>query len=87
MRALRYAIERARLLQALRDSKAKLNTLSGLLPICACCKRIRHDTGYWEEVESYVHAHSQAEFSHSYCPKCLEKQLAEAEAYPDAKAE
>ena len=80
VRALRYAIERARLLQALREAMANLKTLRGLLPICACCKRIRNDTGYWQEVEGYVRAHTQAEFSHSYCHACLEKLLAEADA-------
>ena len=81
VRALRYAIERARLLHALREAMANLKTLRGLLPICACCKRIRDDTGYWQEVEGYVREHSQAEFTHGYCPKCLEKQIAEVEAY------
>lgn len=81
VRALRYAIERARLLHTLRETMANLKTLRGLLPICACCKRIRDDAGYWQEVESYIHAHSQAEFSHGFCPPCLEKQLAQLEAY------
>ena len=81
VRALRYAIERAHLLHALREAMANLKTLHGLLPICACCKRIRDDAGYWQEVESYVGAHSQAEFSHSFCPKCLKEQIAQIEAY------
>ena len=80
VRALSYAIERARLLTALRDAMAKLQTLRGLLPICSRCKRIRDDAGYWQEVESYVSAHSQAEFSHSYCPPCVDAVLAELAA-------
>ena len=80
VRALRYAIERAHLLQALREALANLKTLRGLLPICACCKRIRDDAGYWQEVENYVGEHSQAEFTHSYCPQCMEKLVAQIEA-------
>ena len=81
VRALRYALERARLLRALREAMANLKTLRGLLPICACCKRIRDDAGYWQEVENYFQAHAQAEFSHSYCPPCFDKLMAQAEAY------
>jgi hypothetical protein len=56
--------------------RAKL--LSGLLPICACCKRIRDDRGRWCEVESYVGAHSDAVFSHGYCPRCAAREMTEA---------
>jgi hypothetical protein len=48
-------------------------TFSGLLPICAECKRIRDEEGNWNEVENYCRAHSTAEFSHSLCPDCLAK--------------
>lgn len=51
----------------------KIQTLSGLIPICAWCKKIRDDGGYWESVEKYVGEHSRAEFSHSICPDCLKK--------------
>jgi hypothetical protein len=44
-----------------------------LLPICGSCKRIRDDDGYWSQVEDYISAHSEAEFSHSLCPECLAK--------------
>jgi len=50
---------------------SSLKTLQGLLPICAHCKNVRNDTGYWESVESYVQAHSEADFSHGICPVCI----------------
>jgi hypothetical protein len=46
--------------------------LSGLLPICAWCKQVRDDEGYWEEIETFVAARSDAHFTHSVCPSCLE---------------
>jgi GAF domain-containing protein len=52
----------------------KVKTLHGLLPICAWCKRIRDDHGYWSQVEAYVHEHTGADFTHGICPECLEKQ-------------
>ena len=55
-----------RLQRALDDIK----TLEGLLPICAACKNIRDDDGYWQQVEVYIQQHTKAEFSHSICPKC-----------------
>jgi hypothetical protein len=56
---------------ALDRVEAQRKTLSGLLPICSHCKRIRDDAGYWSQVESYVSKYSEAEFSHSLCPSCL----------------
>jgi hypothetical protein len=50
---------------------ARVRTLSGLLPICASCKRIRDDRGYWNQIEAYVRAHTHAEFSHGLCPACF----------------
>ena len=63
--------EREKLLQDLRDALAKVKTLSGLLPICSSCKMIRDDRGYWTQVERYISAHSEAQFSHGICPACL----------------
>jgi GAF domain-containing protein len=60
----------ARMAEALE----KVKTLHGLLPICAWCKRIRDDRGYWSQVEAYVHEHTGADFTHGICPECLEKQ-------------
>jgi DNA-binding response OmpR family regulator len=61
----------------LRNALAEVKKLSGFLPICALCKKIRNDTGYWQQIEAYIRDHSEAQFSHSICPECLEK------FYPD----
>lgn len=61
--------EKDRLEQAL----SQIRTLRGLLPICASCKKIRDDTGYWNQIETYIHAHSEATFSHGICPECMKK--------------
>ena len=53
--------------------QAEVNTLRGLLPICASCKSIRDDRGYWTEVEVFVGAHSEANFTHGLCPTCMVK--------------
>ena len=65
--------EREKLVRKLREALANVKTLSGLLPICSYCKKIRNDKGYWEQLEAYFHHHSEAEFSHSICPDCYEK--------------
>jgi len=56
-----------------------VKTLSGLVPICASCKKIRDDKGYWHQVEEYIHAHSNAQFSHGLCPVCFKKMYPEFE--------
>ena len=65
--------ERLRLIEELRSALARVKTLSGLLPICASCKKIRNDHGYWEQVEIYIKNHSQADFTHGMCPDCIHK--------------
>lgn len=65
--------ERKELIQELQISLAKIRTLRGLLPICASCKKIRDDKGYWNQLEQYIQAHSDVEFTHSVCPECLPK--------------
>jgi DNA-binding NtrC family response regulator len=67
--------EKEKLIVELRESLAKIKTLNGLLPICAWCKKIRDDTGYWQQLESYIGKHSSAEFSHSICPECLKEKF------------
>ena len=57
----------------LEKALKRIKTLSGLIPICSNCKKIRNDKGYWVQVETYVHKHSGANFSHSICPECGEK--------------
>jgi hypothetical protein len=59
--------------EQLRQTKEEVKQLSGLLPICASCKKIRDDEGYWQEIESYLHSHSDTRFSHGICPECAKK--------------
>jgi PAS domain S-box-containing protein len=65
--------EREKLIQDLSAAIAQVKTLSGLLPICASCKKIRNSDGSWEQMESYIRDHSEADFSHSICPECAAK--------------
>jgi len=65
--------ERERLIAELQASLAKVKLLSGFLPICASCKKIRNDAGYWQQIEIYIRDHSEAEFSHGICPDCGKK--------------
>lgn len=65
--------EKERLIVELQEALANVKTLSGLLPICASCKKIRNDDGYWTLVETYVSDHSDAQFSHGICPDCGEE--------------
>ncbi|MCF8082255.1 MAG: GAF domain-containing protein [Deltaproteobacteria bacterium] len=62
--------EREKVIADLKSALAEVKTLSGLLPICASCKKIRDDTGYWNQIEEYVSKRSEAQFSHSICPEC-----------------
>jgi PAS domain S-box-containing protein len=70
--------EREKLISELQDALNSIKTLSGLVPICASCKKIRDDQGYWKQLESYLSDHSTAVFSHGYCPECAEKLKEEA---------
>ncbi len=67
------AAERERLIGELQEALTRVKQLSGLLPICASCKKIRNDEGYWEQIEVYVGKHSEAEFSHGLCPECAHR--------------
>jgi PAS domain S-box-containing protein len=64
---------RDKLITELQTALADVKTLSGLVPICANCKKIRDDKGFWMQVESYIQRHSQAHFSHGICPDCMKK--------------
>ena len=84
VRAIHYALERERLLeereqliQECQEALVTVKRLSGLLPICASCKRIRNDRGYWQQIEQYLNEHSEATFSHGLCPECARR------LYPD----
>ncbi|HUI09197.1 MAG TPA: response regulator [Bacteroidota bacterium] len=70
-------MELRRLNEQLTAALASVKTLSGLLPICASCKKIRDDRGYWLAVEAYIMGHTDARFSHGCCPECRQK------LYPD----
>ncbi len=65
--------EKELLIQELRESLAEIRTLSGLIPICASCKKIRDDKGYWNQIELYISDRSDAQFSHGICPECARK--------------
>lgn len=65
--------EKAKLVADLTEALAQVKKLSGFLPICASCKKIRDDQGYWRQVEEYIREHSEAEFSHSICPQCAKR--------------
>jgi hypothetical protein len=69
--------DREKLIGKLQDALNKIKTLRGIIPICAACKKIRDDKGYWNQLESYIREHSEAVFSHGICPECTEK------LYPD----
>jgi PAS domain S-box-containing protein len=69
--------KREKLVKELQEALAKVKTLSGLLPICSSCKNIRDDEGYWNQIETYITGHSEAEFSHSICPDCAKKLYSE----------
>lgn len=66
----RVALEREELIAQLESALANIKTLRGLIPICASCKKIRDDAGYWTSLETYLHKHSEADFSHGICPDC-----------------
>ena len=87
MRALREAeermkrreaeAERERLIEELKEALAKVKTLTGLLPICSSCKKIRDDHGYWNRLEVYLQQHSNAQLTHGICPDCAREMYAE----------
>ena len=62
--------EKEKLIVELQEALAKVKTLSGLLPICSSCKKIRDDNGYWNQIETYIRQHSEADFTHGICPTC-----------------
>ena len=72
----RMEMEREQLIHQLQDALAQVKALSGLLPICAQCKKVRDDGGYWSQVESYIEQRTDARFSHGLCPDCYEKAIA-----------
>jgi hypothetical protein len=69
--------EKSELIERLSRALTDIRTLEGIVPICVSCKKVRDDTGFWQQVESYVSSHTMAEFSHGICPDCS------ARLYPD----
>jgi hypothetical protein len=69
--------EKSKVIAQLQEALAEVQILSGFLPICSSCKKVRDDHGYWNQIEAYISERSEAEFSHSICPECAEKM------YPD----
>lgn len=65
--------QKEKLITKLQEALVKVKLLSGFLPICASCKKIRDDKGYWNQIESYIREHSEVEFSHGLCPDCAKK--------------
>jgi len=61
----------------LKEALNHIHTLQGILPICSFCKKIRDDTGYWNQVEAYISLHSEIQFSHGVCPECMKKHYPE----------
>jgi hypothetical protein len=73
--------EKNNLIAALQQALATIKKLNGILPICSSCKKIRDDNGSWKEMEVYISEHSEADFSHGYCPECGKKALEEFAAF------
>jgi len=69
--------EQKKLILELQEALAEIRTLKGFIPICASCKKIRDDEGYWNQLEAYISKHTDAIFTHSICPQCAEKYKAE----------
>lgn len=74
-------IEREELISELQEAVENIRTLNGLLPICANCKKIRDDKGYWNQIEGYIQKHSEAKFSHGICPECSDQFYGNEEWY------
>jgi PleD family two-component response regulator len=69
--------EQEELVSQLKEALAEIKTLKGFIPICASCKKIRDDEGYWDQLEVYISKHTDAKFTHGLCPECFEKYRAE----------
>lgn len=76
-------VEKEELIHSLQEALDEVKKLSGMLPICSSCKKIRDDNGYWNQVEAYIVDHSDAEFSHSICPECAKRLYPEFDIYED----
>jgi len=77
----RAQVEKDRLIIELKEALSKVKQLSGLLPICSHCKKVRDDNGYWNQIEAYIRDRSEAEFSHGICQECAKKYYPDMEIY------
>ena len=75
--------QREKVILELNKALSEVKKLSGFLPICSHCKKIRDDKGYWNRIESYIHNHSDAQLSHGICPECAKKYYPEFDLYGD----
>ena len=75
--------EREKLIKELQEAIKEIKTLRGILPLCSFCKKIRDDKGYWEQVDVYIHKHSQADISHGICPECAKEHYPDLDIYDD----
>ena len=75
--------QRNKLIAELQKALSEVKTLRGFLPICSHCKKIRDDKGYWNQIESYIQDHSEAEFSHGICQECAKKYYPDMDIYDD----
>jgi PAS domain S-box-containing protein len=66
-----WELQREQVIKELRHALGQVRTLHGLIPICAWCKKIRNDAGYWQQIEAYISEHTEADFSHGMCPDCF----------------
>jgi hypothetical protein len=73
-------VERERLIQSLTQALADVKQLSGMLPICSSCKKVRDDHGYWSQIETYLSEHTEATFTHGVCPDCAQRFREEIQA-------
>jgi hypothetical protein len=74
-------VAREQLISQLKAALDRVKKLSGFLPICSYCKKIRDDKGYWKQIENYIREHSEAEFSHSICQECAKKYYPELDLH------
>ncbi len=75
--------QREKVIQDLKKALSQVKQLSGLLPICSHCKKIRDDKGYWNQIEEFMHKHSDVRFSHGICQECAKKNYPDMDIYED----
>ena len=81
MRSITFSLERSKLRNCLLETLENIKILKGLLPICTHCKKIRDNNGFWDNVESFIGKCTDAEFTHGFCPECLQHEIKKLEQY------